>query len=150
MSKSQSVIAEEKRKPFSVRFLIALLLMVAGVAWVVFYYAQARGNPLAFPPVEGSPKAVADLGLWNYAIGFGLLMLGLMVSAHPSTPLGRGRGVVVGMLGCFLVGLIWICTFYVFSDDLSSLWVFNDLGQWNLVVGIAFMAVGFSFATKWE
>ncbi|WP_338036348.1 cell division protein CrgA [Nocardioides oleivorans] len=77
-------------------------------------------------------------------------MLGLMVSAHPSTPLGRGRGVVVGMLGCFLIGLIWICTFYVFSDDLSRLWVLNDLGQWNLVVGIAFMAVGFSFATKWE
>ena len=44
-------------------------------------------------------------------------MLGLVVSAHPSTPLGRGRGVVVGMLGCFLIGLLWICTFYVFSDD---------------------------------
>ena len=77
-------------------------------------------------------------------------MLGLMISAHPSTPLGRGRGVVVGMLGCFLIGLLWICTFYIFSDDLSKLPIFNDLGQWNLVVGIAFMAVGFSFATKWE
>ena len=150
MSKSKSVITEEKTTLFTVRFLIALLLMVAGIAWLVFYYAQARGNPLAFPPVEGSPKAVADLGDWNYAIGFGLLMLGLVVSAHPATPLGRGRGVVVGMLGCFLVGLVWICTFYVFSDDLSKLWVFNDLGQWNLVVGIAFMAVGFSFATRWE
>ena len=120
MSKSKTVITEEKSKLFTVRFLIALLLIVAGIAWLVFYYAQARGNPLAFPPVEGSPKAVADLGDWNYAIGFGLLMLGLIVSAHPSTPLGRGRGVVVGMLGCFLVGLIWICTFYVFSDDLSQ------------------------------
>ena len=150
MSKSKSVITEEKSKLFTVRFLIALLLMVAGIAWLVFYYVQARGNPLAFPPVKGSPKAVADLGDWNYAIGFGLLMLGLVISAHPATPLGRGRGVVVGMLGCFLVGLVWICTFYVFSDDLSKIWVFNDLGQWNLVVGIAFMAVGFSFATKWE
>jgi len=131
VSKSKTIITEEKSKLFTVRFLIALLLMVAGIAWLVFYYAQARGNPLAFPPVEGSPKAVADLGDWNYAIGFGLLMLGLIISAHPSTPLGRGRGVVVGMLGCFLVGLIWICTFYVFSDDLSKLWVFNDLGQWN-------------------
>ncbi len=150
MSKSQTVTTEAKTTTFSVRFVIALVLMVAGIAWMVFYYTQARGNPLAFPPVDGSPKAVADLGRWNYAIGFGLLMLGLMLAAHPSTPLGRGRGVVVGMLGCFLVGLVWICTFYVFSDDLSSLWVFNDLGQWNLVVGIAFMAVGFSFATKWE
>ena len=150
MSKSSAITTEEKTSLFTVRFLISLFLIVAGIAWLVFYYTQARGNPQAFPPVEGSPKAVADLGLWNYAIGFGLLMLGLAVSAHPSTPLGRGRGVVVGMLGCFLVGLIWICTFYVFSNDLSKLWVLNDLGQWNLVVGIAFMAVGFSFATKWE
>jgi hypothetical protein len=150
VSKPKTVVAEEKHTLFTVRFVIALLLMVAGIAWLVFYYTQARGNPLAFPPVDGSPKAVADLGRWNYLIGFGLIMAGLIVAAHPSTPLGRGRGVVVGMLACFLIGLLWICTFYVFSDDLSSLWVFNDLGQWNLVVGIAFMAVGFSFATKWE
>ena len=150
MSKSTPVTRDEGRKLFTPRFVIALVLAVAGIAWIVFYYAQARGNPLAFPPVAGSPKAVSDLGDWNYVIGFGALMVGLMVSAHPSTPLGRGRGVVVGMLACFLIGLLWICTFYVFSDDLSSLWVFNDLGQWNLVVGIAFMAVGFSFATKWE
>lgn len=150
MSKSMPVTHDEGSKLVTPRFVIALVLVVAGIAWIAFYYAQARGNPLAFPPVEGSPQAVADLGRWNYVIGFGLMMLGLIISAHPSTPLGRGRGVVVGMLACFLIGLIWICTFYVFSDDLSSLWVLNDLGQWNLVVGIAFMAVGFSFATKWE
>ena len=150
MSKSPTITSPEKTSLFTPRFVIALVLILAGIGWLVFYYVQARGNPLAFPPVEGTPKAVADLGDWNYAIGFGLLMLGLMVSAHPSTPLGRGRGVVAAMLGCFLVGLLWICTFYVFSDDLSKLPIFNDLGQWNLVVGIAFMAVGFSFATKWE
>jgi hypothetical protein len=150
VSKSPTITSEEKTSLFTPRFVVALVLIAAGIGWLVFYYVQGRGNPLAFPPVDGSPKAVSDLGLWNYAIGFGLLMVGLMVSAHPSTPLGRGRGVVVGMLGCFLVGLVWICTFYIFSDDLTGLPVFNDLGQWNLVVGIAFMAVGFSFATKWE
>ena len=150
MSKSPTITTAEKTSLFTPRFVIALVLILAGIGWLVFYYVQARGNPLAFPPVEGTPKAVADLGDWNYVIGFGLLLVGLMVSAHPSTPLGRGRGVVVGMLGCFLIGLLWICTFYVFSDDLSKLPIFNDLGQWNLVVGIAFMAVGFSFATKWE
>jgi drug/metabolite transporter (DMT)-like permease len=150
VSKSPTITSPEKTSLFTPRFVIALVLILAGIGWLVFYYVQARGNPLAFPPVEGTPKAVADLGDWNYAIGFGLLLVGLMVSAHPSTPLGRGRGVVVGMLGCFLIGLLWICTFYVFSDDLSKLPIFNDLGQWNLVVGIAFMAVGFSFATKWE
>ena len=76
--------------------------------------------------------------------------LGLTVSAHPSTPLGRGRGVVVGMLGCFLHRFAWICTYYVFSDDLSDLPFFNDLGQYNLMVGIGLMAVGFTFATRWE
>jgi hypothetical protein len=64
--------------------------------------------------------------------------------------MGRGRGVVVGMLGCFLIGLAWICVYYVFSNDLSGVWVFDDLGQKNLFVGIGFMAVGFTFATRWE
>jgi len=77
-------------------------------------------------------------------------MVGLMISAHPDTPLGRGRGVVVGMLGCFIIGLLWICTFYVISDNISRLPVFDDLAQKNLIVGIAFMAVGFTFATRWE
>jgi hypothetical protein len=88
---------------------------------------------------------------WNYVVGFGLFFVGLLISAHPSTPLGRGRGVVVGMLTCFILGLLWICTFYVLSgENLPKVAVFNDLDQWNLVVGICFMAVGFSFATKWE
>jgi hypothetical protein len=54
------------------------------------------------------------------------------------------------MLGCFLIGLAWICTFYVISDDVSRLPIFDDLGQKNLFVGIGFMAVGFTFATRWE
>ena len=93
---------------------------------------------------------MGDLKKWNYVIGFGAFLLGLVVAAHPSTPLGRGRGVVVGMLGCFLIGLLWICTYYVFSNDLSDMPVFNDLGQYNLMVGIGFMAVGFTYATRWE
>ena len=147
-SRNDTIAAPVQGRLFSVRFVLALLLIAGGIAYIAWYYVAVR--PSTFPPVEGSPKAIADLGLWNYAIGFGALMVGLAVAAHPSTPLGRGRGVVAGMLGCFLVVLIWICTFYVFSDDLSPLWVFDDLGQWNLMVGIAFMAVGFTFATKWE
>jgi hypothetical protein len=137
-------------KLWSIRLLLAVALMLAGIAWLVWYYVAVRTDPSVFPPKPGSPKAIADLGLWNYLIGLGAFMLGLAISAHPTTPLGRGRGVVVGMLACFLTGLLWICVFYVFSDDLSALPVFNDLGQWNLAVGIAFMAVGFTFATHWE
>lgn len=136
---------------FSVRFLIAILLVVLGIAWVTYYYTVVRVDPSVIPaPDPGSPAFMADLVRWNYLIGFGAVMLGLAISAHPSTPAGRGRGVVIGMLGCFLVGLLWICTFYVFSDDITGIPVMNDLGQYNLVVGIALMAVGFTFATRWE
>ena len=55
------------------------------------------------------------------------------------------------MLGCFLIGLIWICTFYVFADEPRGRHLaLHDLGQLNLLVGIGFMAVGFTFATRWE
>ena len=150
MAKSDARYIETEAKIVSVRFVLSLLLIAAGIAWIVYYYLSVRPDPSVFPVPEATPKAIGDLGLWNYAIGFGAALVGLSIAAHPSTPLGRGRGVVVGMLGCFLVGLIWICTFYVFSDDLSNLPIFNDLGQWNLAVGIAFMAIGFTYATRWE
>ncbi len=135
----------------STRFVIALVLIALGIAWIAYYYIAVRVDPTVFPaPDAGKPKFMADLGNWNYVIGFGAIFVGLIISAHPSTPLGRGRGVVVGMLGCFLIGLLWICTFYVFSNDISSIPVFNDLDQKNLIVGIGFMAVGFTFATRWE
>jgi hypothetical protein len=133
------------------RTVIALLLAVLGIAWIAYYYVVVRVDPAVLPAEEaGGPAFLADLGGWNYVIGFGAFFLGLMISAHPSTPLGRGRGVVVGMLGCFLVGLIWICTYYVISDDVSRLPIFDDLANYNLVIGIGFMAVGFTFATRWE
>ncbi|MFC4785855.1 cell division protein CrgA [Nocardioides sp. MAHUQ-72] len=136
---------------FSARFVVSLLLVVLGIAWMAYYYAAVRVDPTVVPaPDPGSPAWMADLGDWNYLIGFGAIMLGLVIAAHPSTPLGRGRGVVVGMLGCFLIGLLWICTFYIISDDLSRLPIFDDLGQKNLLVGIGFMAVGFTYATRWE
>jgi hypothetical protein len=151
--KAKQTFVDPDRGPLvSVRFGVAIALVVIGIAWIVYYYTVVRVDPTALPaPAPGSPKFMADLKDWNYAIGFGLILLGLLVSAHPDTPLGRGRGVVVGMLGCFLFGLIWICTFYVISgDQLPKVPVFNDLDQYNLMVGIGFMAVGFAFATRWE
>ena len=156
-SKSKQQFTDPSAGPvLSVRFVVALLLMALGIAWIIFYYLVVRvGADAALDaqgnlPKPGGPKFLDDLGQWNYLIGFGLFFVGLMSSAHPKTPLGRGRGVVVGMLGCFILGLLWICTFYVISDDVSRIAIFNDLGQKNLMVGIAFMAVGFTFATRWE
>jgi amino acid permease len=151
-AKQTSFVDPDRGPLFSARFVAAIVLMVVGVAWIVYYYVAVRPDPDAIPPEQpGGPAFMGDWGDWNYAVGFGLFFLGLLISAHPSTPLGRGRGVVVGMLACFLLGLLWICTFYVISgDNLHKVPVFNDLDQWNLVVGIAFMAIGFSFATRWE
>ena len=148
----QSFVDPDRGPLLSVRFAIAVAMMVIGIAWIVYYYLGVRPDPNDIPPKPPTgPSFMGDMGHWNYVVGFGLFFLGLLVSAHPSTPLGRGRGVVVGMLTCFILGLLWICTFYVLSgDNLPKVAVFNDLDQWNLVVGICFMAVGFSFATRWE
>jgi hypothetical protein len=159
---SQEFVDPTKRGPiFSVRFLIALALIALGIAWVLLWTLHLRDveNWETTIPREGTePDALLSfmprLDDWNWLVGFGLLFVGLGVAAHKSTPLGRGRGVLVGMLGCFLIGLIWICTFYVFADKISedpnSIFLLGSLGQLNLVVGIGFMAVGFTFATKWE
>jgi hypothetical protein len=50
------------------------------------------------------------------------------------------------MVGAFLVGLIWIVIFYVTSTS----YPIPGIGAWNMVVGFAFIGVGFSLATKWR
>jgi len=123
---------------------LSLLLVLLGIAWLVVYVAVAG------PETDGTKLTwMGDLGKWNYVIGFGAIFLGLALAAHPSTPLGRGRGVVVGMLGCFLVGLVWIVVYYV-TGQTATVPLLTDLSQFNLVVGIGFMAVGFVYATHWE
>lgn len=147
----QEVARSLRPTVLSVRFVLALLLLAAGIAWIAYYYVTMSDGFGGVEADAGGPAFMRDLVRWNYVIGFGAIFLGLVVAAHPKTPLGRGRGVVVGMLGCFLIGLLWICVFYVFANNnAQDIWVLNDLSQWNLVVGIGFMAVGFAYATRWE
>ena len=72
-----------------------------------------------------------------------------MAEAAERLMVARGRGVVVGMLGSFLIGLLWIVLYYVTGSEMT-LPLLTDLGQYNLMVGIGFMAVGFVYATHWE
>ena len=126
------------------RTALCALLVLLGIAWLVVYVVVAG------PDTEGTKLTwMGDLGKWNYAIGFMLIFVGLSLGAHPSTPLGRGRGVVVGMLGCFLLGLLWIVLYYVTGQNMTVP-LLTDLSQYNLVVGVCFMAVGFIYATHWE
>jgi hypothetical protein len=121
--------------------VVAGLVTVLGIAWMVVYINVAQdGEKLTW---------MGDLGRWNFLIGFGLVFIGLALFANPATPLGRGRGVVVGMLGCFLIGLVWIVTYYMAGTP-TSIPVIRNLEAYNLVVGIGFMAVGFVYATRWE
>ena len=145
MSKPRSTASRlETAAPDRVKVVptaLAALLVVAGIAYVVYYLTQVYDDQ--------TPKRLADLKDWNWLIGFGLIFLGLAFAARPSTPLGRGRGVVVGMLTCFLLGLVWIVVYYVTSQD-ATLPLVTELGNYNLIVGVSFMAVGFIYATHWE
>ena len=154
--KEREVFGAPERGPvLSLRFVLALVLILGGIAWILYYYFGVRpddGWPMSKQNPAGGPAFLQDLEGKNYLIGFIAFFLGLMISAHPTTPFGRGRGVVIGMLACFLVGLLWICVFYIFltGNDPKDIPILVDLGQKNLFVGIAFMAVGFAFATRWE
>ncbi|MDN5743791.1 MAG: cell division protein CrgA [Nocardioidaceae bacterium] len=154
-NKEADPLAPQRGPVFTPRFVLALVLILGGIGWILYYYYGIRpdaGWPVTKGNAAGGPSFFQDLEGKNYLIGFIALFLGLMVSAHPNTPLGRGNGVVTGMLACFLIGLVWICIFYIFltGNDVKDIPVFTDLGQKNLFVGIAFMAVGFTFATRWE
>jgi hypothetical protein len=50
------------------------------------------------------------------------------------------------MLGCLLLGLAWIATFYVSSGSLPI----SALNSWNLVVGFGFLVGGVVLSTKWH
>jgi hypothetical protein len=50
------------------------------------------------------------------------------------------------MIGAFLMGLFWIVIFYVSQTQ----YPIPNIGAWNMVVGFAFIGVGFSLATRWR
>lgn len=50
------------------------------------------------------------------------------------------------MVGCLVLGLAWIATFYVSGQKLPI----SALNQWNLVVGFGLIVSGVMLATKWH
>lgn len=59
---------------------------------------------------------------------------------------GGRRWVAPAMVGCWLFGLAWIVVYYL-APDLKYI---RDLSNWNLAIGMVFIALGFVFSTKWE
>ena len=56
------------------------------------------------------------------------------------------RWVAPLMLGCWLLGLAWLVVFYVAGNDIPYM---QDLGNWNLLIGMGLIAVGFVVSTQW-
>ena len=50
------------------------------------------------------------------------------------------------MVANFLIGLFWIVVFYVSQ----TAYPIPGIGAWNMMVGFAFVGVGFSLATRWR
>ena len=50
------------------------------------------------------------------------------------------------MVGAFLLGLLWIVIFYL----TQTAYPIPGIGAWNMLVGFAFIGVGFSLATRWR
>jgi uncharacterized membrane protein (DUF485 family) len=50
------------------------------------------------------------------------------------------------MLACWLIGLAWLVVFYVAGTDIP---VMDKLGNWNLLIGMGLIAVGFVVSTQW-
>ncbi len=50
------------------------------------------------------------------------------------------------MLACWLLGLAWLVVFYVAGTDIP---VMKDLNNWNLLIGMGLIAVGFIVSTQW-
>ncbi|MFB6891591.1 cell division protein CrgA [Kitasatospora sp. NPDC056327] len=50
------------------------------------------------------------------------------------------------MLAMFLIGLVWIVTYYVTSGT----WPVESWRNWNILVGFGFIAAGFGVSTQWK
>ena len=50
------------------------------------------------------------------------------------------------MLGCGLIGIVWLVLFYVTNGSLPI----SAIGNGNLLVGFGFIVVAFMTATQWK
>jgi hypothetical protein len=61
--------------------------------------------------------------------------------------LGGGRWVVPTMLTLLIVGLLWICAYYLAGERIPGM---TALGPWNLAIGMGLITGGFLVSTRWK
>jgi len=73
---------------------------------------------------------------------------------HPKPQRIGNRWAGPAMVTCALIGLLYIVVFYVLNGQVDSYpsWLqwYDDLGNWNLIIGMGFIVAAFGFAMKWE
>lgn len=67
-----------------------------------------------------------------------------------ATRIESPRWVAVLFVSLMVIGLLWLVTFYVVNAADAAVPLFDDLGNWNLGVGFAFIGAGFLIATRWR
>ena len=77
MSKPRSAAARQQAEAPAGRFSVArtalcAVLVVAGIAYVTYYLTAVLD--------DGTPKLLGDLGDWNFLIGFGLIVVSLLMT----------------------------------------------------------------------
>lgn len=51
------------------------------------------------------------------------------------------------MVTCFLLGLVWLVVYYLAGQRVPGM---SAIGNWNLLVGIGMIALGFVVSTQWR
>ncbi len=55
--------------------IVMAVVLVLGLAYLVVYYLTNSGTDPAIP-------VMVDLGAWNFAVGFGVMLLGLVMAVR--------------------------------------------------------------------
>lgn len=96
----------------------------------------------------------STLGPWLFVIGLALVVIGvnviLVIRDRHTTNLIGNRWAAPMLVTTGVLGLLWLVLFYAFSGSSASLPVIDELGNWNMAIGMGFIIAAFGYATKWE
>jgi hypothetical protein len=63
-----------------------------------------------------------------------------------SVRIGSPRWLVPVMVGCFVLGLLWVVVYYVSQTD----YPIGSIGVWNMGIGFGLIIFGFLLSTRWK
>ena len=66
--------------------------------------------------------------------------------AKSPVKVGGSRWVAPAMLACFVIGLVWIVVYYVSQ----ARYPIPGIDNVNMLIGFAFIIVGFGLSTRWK